>query len=302
MLDFDKWLNRTALLSQVLLVAIALITVKLTVIPLYQKELSSEELAKAQIQLGTVNSKIAELDLNIQSKEKELAVTASRLVDTERAEITSRENLVSLNLEMANQAKNLEKIKQQNTKNLNESIRLKSVLESENQLKFRQALEWFSMVSGLGRNCYRPDLAEFVLKNKSQGGKYKAEVEIDNDMQGSCSPYSSIKTGIKTLQARKSDSSGDPLNLPDGKLEKWLGLAEVEIERRKFDMQSVYEISVFKSLNPNNLVEKHGESPADFRARFVAMENARSQYASKVRDRDSEIRNRFVRSIKLSDQ
>ncbi|ARA79887.1 hypothetical protein C4C37_09325 [Pseudomonas amygdali pv. lachrymans] len=111
MLGFDKWLNRVALGSQILLVIIALITIKYTVIPLYQKELSSEELAKAQIQLGNVQAKINELTSNVASKELSLISTSKKLNEAEGAERSSRESLAVLNKELSVQLKILADLK-----------------------------------------------------------------------------------------------------------------------------------------------------------------------------------------------
>lgn len=289
MLGLDKWLNRIALLSQILLVIIAIVTVKLTVIPLYQKELSSEELAKAQIQLGSVQSKINELTSNVSAKENKLNITVSRLREVEKAEGVSRENLSALNRELGSQGRVLAELKKQNKKITDESSRLKGALISENQLKFRQALEWFALVTDIGRDCYNLDRVELFVSKEDR----KAETAKG------CGPHANVQNGIETLRKVRNDSSGDPLTLPDGTLDKWLSLAEIELAREKFHMQSVYEPSVFKSLDFKNLVRKDRESNDEFRARVVAMQEARSDYASRSRSRDHDIAKRFIRNIKL---
>lgn len=290
MSGFDKWLSRITLISQILLVVIALVTVKLTVIPLYQKELSSEELAKAQIQLSNVQAKIETLTSSVGDKEKELAITVSRLKEIEQAERAGRDSLSALNNELKNQAKNLAELQHKNKKITDESARLKIALVSENQLKFRQALEWFTLVTDLTRDCYRPDIAEFFANSE----------ERETETAKGCSPHSHVKSGIKTLRELRRDSSGDPLYFPEGTLDKWLNLAEVGVDREEFNMQSVYEPSVFKSLNSDNLVKKDTESSVEFRARVDALDEARNEYARKARARDHDVAKRFIRNLNLS--
>ncbi|MEE5120415.1 hypothetical protein V2K50_11230 [Pseudomonas alliivorans] len=290
MSGIDKWLNRVALGSQILLVIIALITINYTVIPLYQKELSSEELAKAQIQLGNVQDKINDLTSSVASKELSLISTNKKLNEAESAEKLSRENLANLNKELSVQLKLLTDLKQQNKRIIDESAKLKGALVSENQLKFRQALEWFTLISDMGTNCYDPDMAEFFKDKEAR----KAETSKG------CDPHAYVKSGIDNLRKFRRDASGDPLSLPDGTLDKWLNLAELSLQKDKFNMQSVYEISVYKSLDSENLVQKERESPKDFRARLAALDKARRDYASKSRSRDHDIAKKFIRSLDLS--
>ncbi|ARA79889.1 hypothetical protein B5U27_07320 [Pseudomonas amygdali pv. lachrymans] len=169
--------------------------------------------------------------------------------------------------------------KQQNKRIADESSRLKGALVSENQLKFRQALEWFTLISDMGRDCYDPDIAEIFENKKAR----KAET-----LKG-CDPHAYVESGIDTLRKFRRDSSGDPLSFPDGTLDKWLNLAELSLQKEKFNMQSVYEISVYKSLDSENLVQKERESPEDFRARLAALDKAKNDYARKSRSRDHDI-------------
>ncbi|UXZ98350.1 hypothetical protein K3169_11035 [Pseudomonas phytophila] len=285
----DKWLNRVALFSQILLVIIAIVTVKLTVIPLYQKELSSEELAKAQIQLGVVQSRINELTSDVGAKEKELNLTVLKLQEAERAETVSRANLASVNYELKIQAKNLADLKVQNRKISEESSQLKKALESESQLKFRQALEWFMMVSDMDRNCYRPDLAELRKKNDEKGRSADKE----------CNPYSYIKAGVATLRKRRHDAAGDPLNLPGSTLDKWLSLADAEAEKQRSQLHGAFNAVVFESLVKGSSEREDGEPFSEYRKRLEGIFKLRDDYASKARDQDMDVASKFIRSLGL---
>jgi len=158
MSSFDKWLNRVTSVSQLLLVVIAAITIKLTVIPLYQKELNSEELAKAQIKLNLVQAEMDSLNKAVLSKEEMLADTLSRLQGAERAELETRTALGKLNEEFSSKSKSLAVLKSQNAKIMIESANLKDRVMLDNQLRFKQALEWFSMISNSSRDCYYPGI------------------------------------------------------------------------------------------------------------------------------------------------
>ena len=97
---FDLWLGRVTSLSQLFLVVIAIATIKLTVIPLYQKELSSEELARSQIKLNSVQSEIDKLQSAIAEKEKLLVETELRQSELAEAEGLSKKRLFIVDAEL----------------------------------------------------------------------------------------------------------------------------------------------------------------------------------------------------------
>lgn len=143
-----------------ILVVIAIATIKLTVIPLYQKELSSEELARSQIKLNSVQSEIDKLQSAIAEKEKLLVETELRQSELAEAEGLSKKRLFIVDAELKDKEAELQKLRKNQERMLAESTTVKRQLNSENKLKFYQALEWFSMTSDLGRDCYDPEVAE----------------------------------------------------------------------------------------------------------------------------------------------
>jgi hypothetical protein len=285
----DKWLSRISLISQILLVGIALLTVKLTVIPLYQKELNSEELAKAQIKLSSVQSELDGLARSVSDKEVKLAEAVSRIDEISRAETVSRAKLAMVNSELESKVKDLSLLKMQNIKIASESAQLRASLASESQLKFRQALEWFTMSTGLSRDCYYPELSEIFVN---------PEKRIAETAKG-CGPYAFLKNGLATLKKTRHDSSGDPLNIPDDILSKWFLLVEQEADREEDRLQSAFDLSIYKGLDPENLVQKENEADDKYLKRFSELEKARRDYSKNANLKDGDIAKKFIRNISL---
>ena len=284
---FDLWLGRITSLSQLFLVVIAIATIKLTVIPLYQKELSSEELAKSQIKLNSVQSEIDKLQSAIAQKEKLLVETELRQSDLAEAEGLSRKRLFIVDAELKNKEAELQKLRKNQERMLAESTKVKGQLNSENTLKFYQALEWFSMVSDLQRDCYDPEVAE-IFENAE---------ERKADVRKGCGPYRSLKDGINSIRERRRDSSGDPLNI--SMLNAWLDVAEKELEHKKTSLRSSFDLAVYEGLGSKNLVKKPDESEEDFFKRKTAVEKSQSDYSSRARAHDREIQKDFIRNLQL---
>lgn len=284
---FDLWLGRITGLSQLILVVVAIATIKLTVIPLYQKELNSEELAKSQIKLNSVQAEIDKLQSAIAEKERMLVEAESRQDGVAKAEELSRQRLLLVNAELKLKEAELLSLRRNQEKMVAESAKIKGQLNSENALKFYQALEWFSMVSDMQRDCYHPELAEIFENAEAR----KA------DLRKGCGPYRSLKDGINSIRERRRDSSGDPLNI--SMLDAWLSVAEKELERKKITLRSSFDLAVYQGLGSENLVKKPDESEEEFYKRKMEVEKSQSDYSSRARDHDREIQKDFIRNLKL---
>lgn len=284
---FDLWLGRVTSLSQLFLVVIAIATIKLTVIPLYQKELSSEELARSQIKLNSVQSEIDKLQSAIAEKEKLLVETELRQSELAEAEGLSKKRLFIVDAELKDKEAELQKLRKNQERMLAESTTVKRQLNSENKLKFYQALEWFSMTSDLGRDCYDPEVAE-IFEN--------AEARKADARKG-CGPYRSLKDGINSIRERRRDSSGDPLNI--SMLNAWLDVAEKELEQKKTGLRSSFDLAVYEGLGSGNLVRKPDETVEDFFKRKRNVEKSQSDYSSRARSHDREVQKDFIRNLKL---
>lgn len=283
----DLWLGRITSLSQLFLVVVAIATIKLTVIPLYQKELNSEELAKSQIKLNSVQAEIDRLQSAITAKEKLLVETQSRQDDLAKAEESSRERLLLVDAELKLKETELLSLRRNQERMIAESAKMKGQLKSENTLKFYQAVEWFSMVSDLQRDCYNPEMAEIFENAEAR----KA------DLRKGCGPYRSLKDGINAIRERRRDSSGDPLNI--SMLDAWLSVAEKELEHKKISLRSSFDLAVYQSLGSENLVKKPGEAEEAFYKRKADVEKSQSDYSLRARDHDREIQKDFIRNLKL---
>ena len=150
---FDKWLQRITSISQVLLVAIAIFTIYYSVIPLYQKELASEQLAKIQIEQFSAEERLNFLNAGYDLKMKEVELFRSELesltyqlkqerlqLDNVSSEIKRKDTLLSdTNRLLASARKDVEKT----------SLKL----ISSHKLKFVQALDWYTVVELLDEKC-----------------------------------------------------------------------------------------------------------------------------------------------------
>lgn len=284
---FDLWLARINSLSQLFLVVIAVATIKLTVIPLYQKELNSEELAKSQLKLNSVQAEIDKLQSAVAEKEKLLADTQLRQDDLAKAEESSRKRLLLVDDELKLKEAELLGLRRKQERMIADSAKMKGQLKSENTLKFYQALEWFSMVSDLQRDCYNPELAEIFENAEAR----KA------DLPKGCGPYRSLKDGINSIREQRRDPSGDPLNI--SMLDTWLSVAEKELEHKKTSLHSSFDLAVFQSLGTKNLVKKTGESEEEFYKRKVDVKKGQSDYSERAREHDLDIQKDFIRNLNL---
>lgn len=81
----DQWFNRLGQGSQVLLLLLGVFGYFYTVLPVYQKSLLDEEIAKKTIELSRMEAKASELGGKIAEKETELAAKDRRLAEAGRA-------------------------------------------------------------------------------------------------------------------------------------------------------------------------------------------------------------------------
>lgn len=213
---FDKWLQRITSISQVLLVAIAIFTIYYSVIPLYQKELASEQLAKIQIEQFSAEERLNFLNAGYDLKMKEVELFRSELqsltyqlkqerlqLDNVSSEIKRKDTLLSdTNRLLASARKDVEKT----------SLKL---IDSH-KLKFVQALDWYTVVEPLDEKCEKA-MSEWTRPDDDPTPKPKPV---------GCNPYETIKLAIyKVQQPEAKDASGDHLFLPVDYVRKWSDIA-----------------------------------------------------------------------------
>lgn len=213
---FDKWLQRITSISQVLLVAIAIFTIYYSVIPLYQKELASEQLAKIQIEQFSAEERLNFLNAGYDLKMKEVELFRSELesltyqlkqerlqLDNVSSEIKRKDTLLSdTNRLLASARKDVEKT----------SLKL----ISSHKLKFVQALDWYTVVELLDEKCEKA-MSEWTRPDDDPTPKPKPV---------GCNPYETIKLAIyKVQQPEAKDASGDHLFLPIDYVRKWSDIA-----------------------------------------------------------------------------
>ncbi len=285
--NFDKWLSRITAISQLALVGIAIATIKLTVIPLYQKELSSEELARAQLKLSTVQDQVDALQETINQKEARLKDTELRQLQISAAEEDSRKRLMIVNSELKKKEAELSRLRLSNNQMVAESSKLRVQLIDDNRQRVYQALEWFSMTSDLMRDCYNPKMSAM----------FENAAERRADAAKGCGPYRSLKEGIKSLRALRHDAAGDLLDIPY--LDEWLDVAEKELERNKVNLRGAFDPAVYASLDSGNLAKKSNETSEDFYKRVKDLDKHRSDYSEAARKRDRDLQKHFIRNLPL---
>lgn len=218
MSGFDKWLQRFTSGSQIVLVVIAVFTIYYSVIPLYQKELASEQLARIQMEQFAAEERLNFLNAGYELKLKE--------IDSFRSEIES------LTYQSKEEGFKLEKVISEierkdallsGTNKLLASARgemekTSLKLINSHKLKFVQVLDWYTVIEPLDDKC------DMVLSAWSRPDDDDDPLPKPNPV--GCNPYETVKLAIyKVQQPKAKDASGDELFLPVGYVRKWSGIA-----------------------------------------------------------------------------
>lgn len=221
---FDIYLQRATSFSQILLVLIAAFTIVYSVIPLYQKELASEQLARIQIEQLRAEDRLAFLNASYDSKLQEIEKARNEISALVKQSKEERDNLQKLNLEiqgkdalLAKTSKSLASIKREM-----ESANLKLVLSQK--LKFVQALEWYTLIEPIDNKCDMA-MAKWTRPSDASASKTKPV---------GCDPYQTVKLAIHKIQKPEAkDSSGDELLLPGENVRNWAHAATELMEQNK---------------------------------------------------------------------
>ncbi|AUG05220.1 hypothetical protein [Pseudomonas sp. S09G 359] len=223
----DLILQRLTSISQIALVIIAVFTIWYSVIPLYQKELASEQLAKIQIDQLAAEERLNFLNASYTTQLKE--------VESARSEVSL------LTEKLANDRDRLDILKEEIDKKNNQLIRLRATLDKEKirtlsasnqltqsqKLKFIQALDWYTLTAPLDEKCAT------ALRRWTRPDSPKNE-EIK---KVGCAPYENIKAAISKIQLDTAkDSSGDDLKIERANLELWSRQAYSLMEKNKYQL------------------------------------------------------------------
>ncbi|WP_207286409.1 hypothetical protein [Pseudomonas sp. FW300-N2A2] len=227
MSKIDLILQRVTSVSQIALVIIAIFTIWYSVIPLYQKELASEQLAKIQIDQMAAEERVEFLRASystqvqeIESARKEIMALTAKLTDDRSRLDILKEEIDKKNTQLLHLNSTL-------TKEKLLAISASNQLIQSQKLKFIQALEWYTLVAPLSEKCdkalsrwRRPDSREYE-KIKKVG----------------CDPYENIRSAISNIQlATSKDSSGDKLQIDRYNLDLWSKQANSLMEKNKYQL------------------------------------------------------------------
>lgn len=224
---FDLFLQRTTSIAQIVLVVIAAFTIFYSVIPLYQKELASEQLARVQIE-----QLAAEERLNFLNSSYELQLQEAGKVRLEMNSLLERsknERIILTNLTTEIKLKDLQLSNANSllakTNNTIKTINTK-LLQSD-RLKFIQAIDWYTLIEPRDSKC---DMA--MRKFTRPDDNPEANIP-----KYGCDPYETVKLAIfKVQQPNAKDSSGDKLIFQDNDLASWTRKAVVLMEQSKYKL------------------------------------------------------------------
>lgn len=238
----DVCLSRATSVSQLILVGVAAYTLYFTAIPLYQKELASEQLAKIQIEQAAAEERLSFINTSY-----ELQVDESKRIRTQNELLAGRLELeknhlssVQSQIKTKDDELNLLKSELQKT---GESVRIaEDKLTAAGRLKFIQAVEWFAIKTQLGKRC------EMSIIGHPNGGALKDRAEMS-----SCDPLSSITSAISAAaQPDAKDQSGDPLGLSKTEADRLYRRAAKLVSANKDALADVVDYSQLKILLDNS--------------------------------------------------
>jgi len=242
MSKFDVHLGRATSISQLILVGVAGYTLYFTAIPLYQKELASEQLAKIQIEQAA-----AEERLSFINSSYELQLEESKRIRTQNELLAGhleleRQHLSNIQLQISTKDDELNLLRFELQKT-SESVRVaESKLNAAGRLKFIQAVEWFAIKSQLGKECEM-----FII------GSQNEEAVEDKAAISKCDPLGSIASAIRAAARPDAiDQSGDPLGLSKIQADGLYKRAVKLVSANKDALADVVDYSRLKILLDNS--------------------------------------------------
>ena len=216
MSEFDKWLQRFTSGSQVILVIIAIFTIYYSVIPLYQKELASEQLARIQMEQFAAEERLNFLNAGYELKLKEIDGFRSEIESLTYQSKEERFKLEKVISEIERKDALLSGTNKLLASARGEMEKTSLKLINSHKLKFVQVLDWYTLIEPLDEKCDK------VLSEWSRPD----DDPLPKPDSVGCNPYETIKLAIyKVQQPKAKDASGDELFLPVGYVRKWSGIA-----------------------------------------------------------------------------
>lgn len=292
MSKFDICLSRATSLSQLILVGVAIFTLYYTAIPLYQKELASEQLAKIQIEQAAAEERLSFINSSYQlqveesermRKQKELLAGRLELEQQHLAEI-------QLQIKVKDDELSSLRLALQKT---SESIRVvESKLASASRLKFVQAVEWFALQAQLSKECELTIIGRDDRKNVDDGGANIPK----------CDPLNSIISAIDAAaEPNAKDQSGDSLGLSKLERDKWYRRAMQLVNENKVSLADVVDRPRLEALLNDSERYQLDVSKKKVESYASAVEStlALISYGSEVSEARIKIIGSFVEVLKL---
>lgn len=293
MSKFDLILQRTTSISQIILVAIAVFTIRYSVIPLYQKELASEQLAKIQIDQMAAEERLESLKTGYSSQLQEIELARAEILDLTAKLNNDRAQLNDLTTQIDKKNIQLAHLNTTLNKEKNRALAASTQLVESQKLKFIQALEWYTLIAPLDDKCRaamrkwtRPDTPEYE-KLKKPG----------------CDPYENIKNAILKIQSPTAkDASGDELQIEPVNLERWSKHADSLMEQNRFQLSDKMDYAHRDQL----VREAEDESAANLSPSELNRESKRSleaamaliTYESEIKKQNREVVSWYIKLLR----
>lgn len=288
----DTYLGRATSLGHLILVGVAIFTLYYTAIPLYQKELASEQLAKIQIEQAA-----AEERLNFINSSYQLQVEESNRMREQKELLAGRleleqQYLAEIQLQIKFKDDELSSLRSALQKT-SESIRVvEGKLSSAGRLKFVQAVEWFALQAQLSKEC---ELSIIGRDSKKVGGGLGTDIR-------KCDPLSSIISAIDAAaEPNAKDQSGDHLSLSKSEREKWHRRAMELVSANRKSLADVVDYSRLEVLLDNSARYQLDVSKRKVESYVPSMEATMAliSYGSEVSKARMDVIGRFVDVLKL---
>jgi hypothetical protein len=224
------WFARASHISQVFLLVLAGVGYFYTVLPVYQKALLDEEIAQKTILLNEREKRVAELNLEISNRQRELVQKDRQVL---AAKFEARENYIKLRQEYINAALTV-------LRNCNTSFFIKDEI---NESGFSKCPEFVEQSLGYMFRSLKPqDVQLFmsILKEKT--------AEAEPEYQRIVSEYRTNMDAAKVKKAEELEKQRQDSEDSSG-VKAYLRTRRMMIERNNHPAQSVAIAAFQKLLN-----------------------------------------------------
>lgn len=293
MSKFDLLLQRITSISQIALVVIAIFTIWYSVIPLYQKELASEQLAKIQLDQIKAEERVEFLNSSYAMQLQEIDSARTEISDLTNKLASDKTRLEALSIEIEQKNNQLSALNFSLNRTKKEAVAASSQLTQSQRLKFIQALEWYTIIAPLGERC-------------DQGlRRWRADsVKIDEAKKTGCDPYENIKSAISSIQNPDAkDSSGDPLNIDRGKIKAWSKKAALLMEMNKYQlsdrMDYTHHERLLKESEGFDVVDRSGKDSVEVIERRMQAGKKLLSYEHQSRIKNREVVEWYIELLRV---